>query len=357
MDKIVLVIISIFFVIGGIDYILNNRYGYGEKFETGIKSMGALALAMGGILAISPLFGNALRGVVIPIAKWTSVDSSIFTSIFLASDMGGLQIARQLSGGSIIGEYTGIIISSNLGATISFSIPLALGMIKDKDYDVFFKGIIIGIITVPLGGVVAGLMMGIKFQLLIINSMPIIILSILLVIGFRCSAYYMIKAFKILGKSIFILAIIIFIILGSLEVCSVNLPEGITPLSDTFKVVGRIALVVGGALPMIEVMKRYLGNYLELIGKKFRCGKVAVSALIGSLASNIIAFASYNDINDDEKLLITAFSVSGAFVLGGQMGFISMMARNFLIPYIVSKIISGGSALIIAFYCIKRKSN
>lgn len=357
MDKIVLVIIAIFFMIGGIDYIFNSRYGYGEKFEEGIKSMGPLALAMAGILAISPIFAHALSGVVVPFARFTGVDPSIFTSMFLASDMGGLQIARELSSKSLIGEYTGVIVSSNLGATISFSIPLALGMIKSKDHDVFFKGIIIGIITMPIGGIVGGIMMGLKINVLIINSMPIIILSLILVIGFKCSAYYMIKAFKILGKSIFVLAIVTFIILGFFEISSFNLPKGINPLSDTFKVVGRIALVVGGALPMIEAMKRYLGKYLEIIGKKFRCDKVAVSALIGSLASNIIAFASYNDMNDDEKLLITAFSVSGAFVLGGQMGFISMAARSFLIPYIVSKVVSGISALGIASYCIKKRSN
>ncbi len=40
MESILLYIVSIFFVIGAIDYIEDNRFKLGASFEAGIKSMG-----------------------------------------------------------------------------------------------------------------------------------------------------------------------------------------------------------------------------------------------------------------------------------------------------------------------------
>ena len=43
-DQIILWIMAIGILIGGIDRILGNRFGLGEKFEEGFNAMGPLAL-------------------------------------------------------------------------------------------------------------------------------------------------------------------------------------------------------------------------------------------------------------------------------------------------------------------------
>lgn len=40
MDKVILIIMMIFFVISAVDYIIGNKIGFGCKFKEGIESIG-----------------------------------------------------------------------------------------------------------------------------------------------------------------------------------------------------------------------------------------------------------------------------------------------------------------------------
>ena len=46
MENIVLYIITLFFILGAIDYLIGNKFFIGEEFESGIKTMGPLAISM-----------------------------------------------------------------------------------------------------------------------------------------------------------------------------------------------------------------------------------------------------------------------------------------------------------------------
>ena len=67
IDKIIIIIMTIFMVVGGVYKIIVNKFGYGEKFEEGIMAMGALAVAMVGIISLAPVLGNILTTIVAPI--------------------------------------------------------------------------------------------------------------------------------------------------------------------------------------------------------------------------------------------------------------------------------------------------
>ena len=64
MESILLYIVSIFFVIGAIDYIEDNRFKLGSSFEAGIKSMGSLALSMIGILSLTPFLLDQISNLI-----------------------------------------------------------------------------------------------------------------------------------------------------------------------------------------------------------------------------------------------------------------------------------------------------
>ena len=49
--EILIAVMAVFAVLGGLDRILGNRFGLGEKFEEGILAMGSLALAMIGVIS------------------------------------------------------------------------------------------------------------------------------------------------------------------------------------------------------------------------------------------------------------------------------------------------------------------
>ena len=48
-------------IVGAADRIFGNRLGMGEKFEEGIMAIGALALSMVGIIALSPVLANLFK--------------------------------------------------------------------------------------------------------------------------------------------------------------------------------------------------------------------------------------------------------------------------------------------------------
>ena len=48
------------------------------------------------------------------------------------------------------------------------------------------------------------------------------------------------------------------------------------------------------------------------------------------------------------RIALTAFSVSGAFVIGGQLGFVSLKTPEIINVYIASKLIAGVTAMVLA---------
>ena len=65
--EILIAVMGLFALAGGIDRILGNRLGLGDKFEEGLLAMGSLALAMVGIVCLAPVLARLLKPVVVPV--------------------------------------------------------------------------------------------------------------------------------------------------------------------------------------------------------------------------------------------------------------------------------------------------
>ena len=96
---------------------------------------------------------------------------------------------------------------------------------------------------------------------------------------------------------------------------------------------------------MTNFFKGPLGKLGKLLGI---CDK-ATTALIMCLANHIPAFANMSDMNDRGKIMVSAFSVGGAFVLGGQLGFVAGIDKTMITPFIISKLVGGIGSIAIAF--------
>ena len=125
-------IFAIFAVIGAFDRIIGNRLKLGEEFEKGIVASGTLSLAMVGMICIAPTLAAWLGPVFEPVSKFTGIDMS-FIGSFIANDMGGAAISSALAGNETVGGFNGLVVASMLGATVCFTVPVALKMI-DKSY-------------------------------------------------------------------------------------------------------------------------------------------------------------------------------------------------------------------------------
>ncbi|MDN3015744.1 ethanolamine utilization protein EutH [Paenibacillus sp. BSR1-1] len=356
MDKFVLYLIGSFFVIGAIDYITGNHLKLGEKFEEGIKTMGALGLGMIGILSLAPIFTNFLSSEIIPICRVFNLDPSIVPAVFLAVDMGGYQIADKLALTKEMGAFSGIIIASTLGATISFSIPVALGMLSKEDEKYFSKGVLVGIITIPIGCLAAGLWQKINIGILVWNLVPIFVFAIILGAGLLKAPHVFIKVFNVFGKLIISLSTVGLLLQGIDVIFGVRLVSGLAPLSESTVIVGKIAFVLGGAYPMLALINRIFKNSFKEIGEKFGINSVSLAGILGNLASNLLIFGTYKEMNPKGKVVCTAFGVSGAFVFGGQFGFVSGVAPEMLGAFIISKLTAGIISIVLAVWLYDRES-
>ena len=69
--------------------------------------------------------------------------------------------------------------------------------------------------------------------------------------------------------------------------------------------------------------------------------------LLLSLGTSIAMIPLFSQMDRKGKMMNAAFSVSGAYVLGGQLGFISSVVDgNGVIIYMISKIIAGLLAIV-----------
>ncbi|MBQ5910157.1 MAG: ethanolamine utilization protein EutH [Bacteroidaceae bacterium] len=114
INQIIMYILAFGAALGGIDLMIGNKLGYGEKFENGFRMLGPVALAMAGIICLAPVLSAVLGVMVTPLCNLLNLDPGIFGSI-LAIDMGGCQLAVDLAKDPEFGLFSGVIISSIFG--------------------------------------------------------------------------------------------------------------------------------------------------------------------------------------------------------------------------------------------------
>lgn len=97
MDLIIIYSVVFFFIVGAIDHIIGNRFGFGERFISGLMTMGSLALAMIGIISLAPAIAKALLPVISPVYGLVGADPATFVNTILAIDMGGYALADAMA--------------------------------------------------------------------------------------------------------------------------------------------------------------------------------------------------------------------------------------------------------------------
>lgn len=346
-DKIIIWVMAIGILIGAIDRLFKNKFGLGEKFEEGFKSMGPLALSMVGIVSLSPVISDILGPIIIPLYKLLGADPAMFASI-LANDMGGYQLALALGENKEIASFSGLIVASMLGCTVVFSIPVALGLIEEKDNEFFAKGLLIGLSTIPLGSIIGGVIMGIKVDTLLVNIIPIILISVTLILGLKFFQYLMIKGVLYFGKFIMWISTIGLAAAAFESLTGVVLIKGMAPINEGMNVVINIGIVLLGTFPMLTLIINLLDKPLRKLGNFIGLDSTSIAGIIFSLANSIPVFKILKDMDNRGKIINVAWLVSATSTLGAHLGFTAGVETKMIIPVILSKLSAGLCAIIIA---------
>ncbi|MBQ7340598.1 MAG: ethanolamine utilization protein EutH [Oscillospiraceae bacterium] len=354
--EIIILIMAVFAAAGALDKIFGNRLGLGEQFEEGIRTMGTLALSMVGIICLAPVLANLLRPVVVPVYTFLGADPAMFAGTLLACDMGGASLAQELTTDPQAAILGGILCGSMLGVTVVFTIPVAIGLLKKEDVPALAKGVLAGIITVPLGVLAGGLTAGLPVLMVLRNLIPIVLIAILIALGLWKAERFMIKGFQIFGKGVLI---IITIGLGAAVVERLTgfvIIPGMAPIEEGLSVVGEIAIMLAGALPLVYVITKVLKKPLLMLGKRLGINDTAAAGLVASLANSIATFHLVKDMDSRGKVVNLAFAVSAAFVFGDHLGFTAGFAPEAIPAMIVGKLVGGISAVAVALLITKKRA-
>lgn len=355
VHEILIFIMALFAVAGAVDRILGNRLGLGEEFENGIQAMGALALAMVGIISLAPVLANLLRPVVVPVYGFLGADPAMFAGTILASDMGGGALASQMTTDPQAALFGGVLCGSMMGATIVFTIPAAMGILRAEDRPALAKGVLCGIVTIPVGLVAGGLTAGFPLGMVLRNTLPIVIIGAVIAFGLWRWENAMIKGFGWFGRGVVILITIGLAAAIFQELTGITLIPGLAPLSEGFQTVGAIAIVLAGAFPLVYGITRVLRKPLLKLGKLLGINDTAAAGLIASLANSIATFGMVKDMDQRGKVVNMAFAVSAAFVFGDHMGFTAGFAPEFLPAVIVGKLTAGVTAVAVALLLTRNR--
>ena len=345
--------LGLFAVLGALDRIFGNRYGLGREFENGIQTMGSLMLAMAGIVTLAPVLAAALKPVVVPVFRFLGADPAMFAGSILACDMGGGALAKELTEDPRAAALGGVITGAMLGATVVFTIPVALGTLRQEDRPAMAKGILCGVVTIPVGILVGGLTAGFPLLMVLKNLIPIVVIAGLIAFGLWKSEEAMIRGFTAFGQFVVILSGL-GLAAGILQsLTGFQILPGMAPISTAIETVGAIAVVLAGAFPLVFVLTKVLKTPLSALGRKLKINETAAAGLIATLANSIATFSLVRDMDERGKVLNIAFAVSGAFVFGDHLGFAAGFAPEMVIPLILGMLAGGVAALVLALFLTK----
>ena len=348
--EILIAVMAVFAVAGAIDRIFGNRWGLGKEFEEGILAMGSLALAMVGIVCLAPVLAGLLKPVIVPVFAFLGADPAMFAGTILACDMGGGALAVELAASHPAAMLGGVLTGSMLGATVVFTIPVAMGILEEKDRPVMAQGILCGIVTIPLGVLAGGLTAGFPIGMVLRNLIPIVIIAALIALGLWRAENAMVRGFEVFGKLV-VAVVTVGLAAAVVEALTgfVIIP-GMAPISEGFETVGTIAIVLAGAFPLVFVITKLLRKPLMAAGRWLGINDAAAAGLIASLANSIATFGMVKDMNRRGKVVNIAFAVSAAFVFGDHLGFTAGFAPEMIGPMIVGKLVGGVSAIAVAMW-------
>ena len=353
-EKIVIGAMALFALLGAVDRILGNRFGLGEHFEEGIQSMGPLALAMLGIISLAPVLAAVLRPLVVPLFSALGADPAMFAGTLLGCDMGAGSLAMELTQNREAALLGGVITGAMLGATLVFAIPVAMGILRQEDRPAMAKGILCGIVTIPVGILTAGILAGFPLGMVLRNLIPIVLIGAVIALGLWKAEGAMVRGFALFGKGV--VAVITIGLAAAIveELVGITLIPGMASLSEGFEVVGEIAIVLAGAFPLVAVVTKLLKKPLASLGNRLGIGESA-NGLVATLANSIAMFHMVKDMNYRGKVVNIAFSVSAAFALGDHLGYTAGFAPEILPAVIIGKLAGGVSAVAVALWLTKKE--
>ena len=346
------IVMLCFSLLGAADLIIGNKLGLGKQFERGFMLLGTMALSMIGMIVLAPVIAHVLRPAIDVFTKIIPIEPSVIPTMILANDMGGAPLAMEFASNEQVGYFNGLIVSSMMGVTISFTLPFAMGVVPKEKHDSLMLGLLCGIVTTPIGCLVSGLICALPLKDLLASLIPLLIFAVLIAVALFLIPKICLKVFKGFGFIIKIF-IIVGLAIGVFEALTgIDIPYT-APISEGFDICASAAMVLSGAFPLVHVLSKLLHKPMGQIGKKVGINTVSTVGLLSMLATSAAAFGNMKDMDEKGAMLNSAFSVSAAYVFGSHLAFTMSFNPDYVISMIIGKLVAGITSLFVVILLYK----
>lgn len=356
MSSIILYCLAFGALLGGIDHILGNRFGFGQRFEEAFRLLGPIALSMAGILCLAPLLSQLLGKLIVPLFSAVKLDPGMFGSI-LAIDMGGYQMSMELAQDPQVGRFAGIVVSAIFGCTVVFTIPVGMGAMDEVDRPFFTKGILLGLVSMPAGILIGGLLCGLSLASVLWNCLPVYLLSCLLLAGLIKIPDRMTRIFQFVAKGIRILAVIGLTAGAIVYMTGWQISAYLLPLEEAMEVVCSIAIMMLGSMPLAELLQRLLKVPFAWVQKHTGMNSVSTTGILIGMVSVVPALAMFPRMDDRGKVVNGAFVVCSASAFAAHLGFTLSAEPDLAAPLLAAKLSGGLLGILLALIATKPKAD
>lgn len=387
IGEVVVYIIMACAIVGCLASVIKPESELGQQFVAGIDSIGPIFLPVAGIMASAPYLTAFVSSVFGPLYSAVGADPAMAATTFIAVDMGGYQLADALAETReswIMAMVTGYM----AGATIVFTIPVALKMLEKRDRKYLALGVMSGLLAIPIGVFVASAIIALAnpviretvstnaeatYQLALswgqigVNLVPLIIICVALALGLKFKPDAMIKGFIIFGrvmesalKIVFVLVVVEYFtgvfttLFGGFGFDPIIADE--EDIFRALEVSGAIGMMLCGAFPMVYLIKRYLAKPLAALGRVFGLSSDAVTGLLAASANVLAALAMVKDMRARDKVIVMAFAVCCAFLFGDHLSFTANFQPSLIVPVLVGKLVAGIFAIVFAYLLALKKA-
>ena len=379
IGTVVVYIIMACAIVGCLASVIKPESELGQQFVAGIDSIGPIFLPVAGIMASAPYLTAFVSAVFGPAYAAVGADPAMAATTFIAVDMGGYQLADALAETReswIMAMITGYM----AGATIVFSIPVALKMLEKRDRKYLALGVMSGLLAIPIGVLVASAIIAVShpmireivstnadatYQLMLswgqigVNLIPLIIICVALAAGLKFKPDAMIRGFIVFGrvmesalKIVFVLVVVeYFTGLWSTLFGSFGFDPIIADEDDIFRALetsGAIGMMLCGAFPMVYLIRRYLAKPLAKIGGAVGLSSDATAGLLAGSANVLALFSMVRDLRAKDKVVCMAFAVCCAFLFGDHLSFTANFQPTLIVVVLAGKLAAGVCAIVFA---------
>lgn len=336
MNPIILILLC-FAALGLLDKICNKRLGLASSFDKGIVTMGDFMMSVGGFYCVAIAFLNGHAGFF--------VNQEMSISSLLAPDLGGYSIVESMTNSESILIFCGVLLTSTLGCLISFQLPIFLNGLHKEDLTHYLKGTVYGIAGLVPVLMLCGFLL--KIEHFLVSFLPVILICAVLMGLFFLSFQTLIRVLTWFSQVVQIAGYIFFFLVCLTFFFGMGFTEE-RLIDEALRIVFQMSIIVCGSLVFCEIILRKFSSQIEKIGKFLKIDKYSVMGMILSLGTSVAMLPLYEKMNTKGKILNAAFALSGAFVFGGQLGFIAGVCPESVTWFIVVKLVAGMAGLVIA---------